>query len=548
MPTITVRPGDNRNLQYIADILGSAKKVVAISGAGVSTSCGIPDFRSENGLYTLIQDQYNAAKNNRSSSKRHSRTYTKHSKLPSNMKGKDLFDSMLFKDQTSTEIFYMFIAALRKRIQEVASTSMTHKFIRVLRDGNKLVRCYTQNIDGLEAREGLCDDLNLGKGNRARFFQRNVGRPRAEVVSSTSEMDGGCEVVQLHGDIDTLRCTICQEICPWDKRYEQLLLAGEVPICHFCSVKHEDRMGRGKRGLAIGNLRPNIVLYGEEHPAADLLGSIITNDIRLGPDTLIILGTSLKVHGLKYIVKEFSRAVHAKGTGKGTVIYVNRTKAPESVWEDVIDYWVEMDCDDWVMDVKKRRGDLWMRQTKLAAPVEKRLKQSNGKRPRDTDESTAQDGKKTVTPKKRRCVASNTSSMGLSSPLSEVSIESQNISSPKAPRSQSKDSTETPSIPPKQAVVACVMPSASNGQIPTPPDTRSKGRRDNFEDAKEKELSVSPCKRKSQRGATRFTGKSRYAASTNKNMKRSSFVAKLKASKMDEKVNTLVISGNKNQL
>jgi hypothetical protein len=90
---------------------------------------------------------------------------------------------------------------------------------------------------------------------------------------------------------------------------------------------------------------------------------------------LIIMGTSLKVHGLKKLVKEFAKAVHATSSPSsspstipkkrglsGKVIFVNKT-APGAEWSDVIDYhvggetdrWVEKVIDDW----KKMRPADW---------------------------------------------------------------------------------------------------------------------------------------------------------------------------------------------
>lgn len=42
MPTIQVGPGSDLELQEVADIMGNSKKVVVVTGAGISTNCGIP--------------------------------------------------------------------------------------------------------------------------------------------------------------------------------------------------------------------------------------------------------------------------------------------------------------------------------------------------------------------------------------------------------------------------------------------------------------------------------------------------------------------------
>ena len=42
------------------------------------------------------------------------------------------------------------------------------------------------------------------------------------------------------------------------------------------------------------------------------------------------------------------------------MVFINYTKPPGSVWSDVIDYWVEWDCDAWVLDLKDREPALWL--------------------------------------------------------------------------------------------------------------------------------------------------------------------------------------------
>jgi NAD-dependent histone deacetylase SIR2 len=93
---------------------------------------------------------------------------------------------------------------------------------------------------------------------------------------------------------------------------------------------------------------------------------------------LIIMGTSLKVHGLKKLVKDFAKTVHASNSGgkplspknmnksktwAGKVIFVNRTPPPAGEWSDIIDYHVVGDTDTWVdkviEDWKKMRPADW---------------------------------------------------------------------------------------------------------------------------------------------------------------------------------------------
>lgn len=282
-----------------------------------------------------------------------------------NFKGRDLFDSIIWADAYSTSIFYMFITSFRQKVfNNVESTSPAHKFIKTLRDGGRLVRNYTQNIDSLEEREGLSTNLALGPGSRARFHSKTQRERRPSDVPGDSPHSTGVECVQLHGSLVSLRCGLCSKLSRWDEAdRESTTLAGQAPDCPSCVEYNARRTGRGRRGLAVGRLRPDIVLYGEEHPNANLVAPLITHDLGLGPDILLIMGTSLKVHGLKILVKEFAKAVHAKG---GSVILVNRTKPPESTWGDVIDYWVEWDCDAWVLDLKARRSDIWLPQGSAA--------------------------------------------------------------------------------------------------------------------------------------------------------------------------------------
>ncbi|KUJ16601.1 DHS-like NAD/FAD-binding domain-containing protein [Mollisia scopiformis] len=275
-----------------------------------------------------------------------------------NLKGRDLFDSRIWASPFETSIFYMFISSLRDKIQAVESPTETHKFLRVLRDGGKLVRNYTQNIDLLEQREGLCQDLEKGPGSKARFNPKAQKEARQSGLGGSNYQHGGCESVPLHGSLQRLRCNLCGKPSSWDEpATRRATQEGSAPDCSRCTENNSHRTSRGRRGVTIGRLRPDIVLYGEDHPHDTLISAIAEHDLSLGPDVLLIMGTSLRVHGLKIMVREFAKAVHTKG---GKVVFVNQTKPSESIWGEFIDYWVEWDCDEWVLDLRDRREDIWM--------------------------------------------------------------------------------------------------------------------------------------------------------------------------------------------
>ncbi|KAG6079878.1 hypothetical protein E4U15_003574 [Claviceps sp. LM218 group G6] len=332
------------------------------------------------------------------------------SALP-HMKGRDLFDANIWSDPVRTSVFYTFATSLRQKIRTAEPTT-SHRFIRHLRDRGTLVRCYTQNIDQFEEKVGLSTRLQDGPGLRARFSRRSTAATTSQLsqlpeeacrdskdqksspessrqpadsatdssaslqqpqdVTTDTSGDGsrtrrkgglkpqlprsGVECVFLHGSLHLLRCFLCSRVCSWDETRELETLSGQQPECPHCVGATVAREERGKRALGVGKLRPDIVLYGEEHPSSHLISPIVTHDLSLSPDMLLILGTSLRVHGLKVMVREFAKAVHSRG---GKVVFVNLTEPPKSVWGDMIDYWVQWDCDAWVEDLQVRIPGLW---------------------------------------------------------------------------------------------------------------------------------------------------------------------------------------------
>lgn len=140
------------------------------------------------------------------------------------MKGKDLFCSSLFRDPTSTSVFYTFIAQLKRSI-DLAHPSPTHLFLRTLDEKKRLLRSYTQNIDGFEERIGL-----TGSGSeRARAKGKGKGKLLAKEVRN----------VQLHGDIHRVRCGLCSCNLPCTEEYLTMFDDGSAPNCPECTQRCE---------------------------------------------------------------------------------------------------------------------------------------------------------------------------------------------------------------------------------------------------------------------------------------------------------------------
>ncbi|KAG0338715.1 hypothetical protein BG004_007108 [Podila humilis] len=105
------------------------------------------------------------------------------------------------------------------------------------------------------------------------------------------------------------------------------------------------RVAQGKRKIATGTLRPDIVLYNENHPFGDAIGRIQLNDLQKSPDVLLVMGTSLKVHGLRLLVRKVAKTVHENK--RGCVILVNKTPVVGKEWSGVFDYFIEGETDRW---------------------------------------------------------------------------------------------------------------------------------------------------------------------------------------------------------
>ncbi|KAJ7183194.1 DHS-like NAD/FAD-binding domain-containing protein [Mycena filopes] len=343
-----------------------AKRIVIVCGAGISVKAGIPDFRSPEGLFqTLKRENPKEA-------------------LAS---GKDLFDASVFHSENTTSLFCQMIARLSE-LSNAAQPTPFHNLLRALDDRGKLLRVYSQNIDGIEKKAGLSFGVPPFEEKRSRprtpkasKLASAVGMDTeplaAEGVASTSRLPTPPaetpRCIPLHGTLQTVHCQICNHSFALVDHIASLEL-GTPPACPECTAMEETRQLVGKRARGVGRLRPSVVLYNEAHKDGEGVGEAVRRDLlgvskgkgRSGADLLLVVGTSLRVQGTKRMVREFAKAVRARGKdGAGSnrpspspaaggtnteedpikTVYLNLDfPVPTREWEGVFDAWLQGDA------------------------------------------------------------------------------------------------------------------------------------------------------------------------------------------------------------
>jgi NAD-dependent SIR2 family protein deacetylase len=183
----------------------------------------------------------------------------------------DLFDWDLFREDPRP--FYRFAKALYFPLgkEQRVEPSDSHRFLALLQKEGKLLRVYTQNIDGLEQVAGVS--------------------PK--------------KMVYAHGSLRCLTCCTCKHrVSAAD--VEQSILEGTVPRCTQEVVKIEkrspsrpescrrkrDRSETPERTCCGGVLRPGVTFFGESLHGNVKRSLEVDRD---KADALIVVGTSLSV-------------------------------------------------------------------------------------------------------------------------------------------------------------------------------------------------------------------------------------------------------------
>ncbi|KAK5053961.1 hypothetical protein LTR84_001923 [Exophiala bonariae] len=283
-------------LDTLLKALRTRRKIVVIAGAGISVSAGIPDFRSSDGLFTSLRGEH---------------------KLKSS--GKELFDASVYKDDHSTSSFHDMVRKLSK-LSENAKPTAFHRFLARLSTEGRLLRLYTQNVDGLES-----------------------SLPPLATQVPLNHKAPWPQTIQLHGGLEKMMCQKCRHISDFQAHIFQ---GPTPPLCPQCVAADTLRTAHaGKRSHGVGRLRPRIVLYNEHNPDDEAIGAVTTADFRTRPDAVVVVGTSMKIPAVRRIVHEMCQIVRDRRDG--TTIWINRDPVPpgkdlENLWDLV----VKADCDE----------------------------------------------------------------------------------------------------------------------------------------------------------------------------------------------------------
>jgi NAD-dependent SIR2 family protein deacetylase len=199
---------------------------------------------------------------------------------------------------------------LAQKSQSAAPTAF-HQFLRYLDGTGQLFRVYTQNIDCLEGKCGI----SFGIPTTTSTTSSRSKRHRTSLSPFPHEVP---RCIPLHGRIDTLYCLNCSRSFPTYPHIDTLV-NGSLPICGDCVDLEQLRPFTGKRSRGIGRLRPSIVLYNEPHRFADVLGEIFSQDLshindhaHRGGYILLVVGTSLEISGVKQMVRDTAKVLHAQ--------------------------------------------------------------------------------------------------------------------------------------------------------------------------------------------------------------------------------------------
>merc|ERR1711953_1259622 len=314
--------GHVNTLRDVVDLIKTSRKIIVLTGAGVSVSCGIPDFRSRDGVYARLAVDF-----------------------PDLPDPQAMFDIHYFRKDPRP--FFKFA---REIYPGQFEPSPCHKYIRCVEKQGKLLRNYTQNIDTLEQVVGIEN------------------------------------VVQCHGSFATASCMVCKhkvqaEVIRQDI-FEQKIPYCSLPQCSSSITNPLPGPSSNEGGPSCSSsastlepqpqpsiMKPDIVFFGEG--LGDEFHNAVAKD-KNEVDLLIMIGSSLKVRPVALIPSSIDPSIPQ--------ILINREPLPHLTPD------VELlgDCDGIVNQICSMLGEGWedpvhretLHESVDAVPKEDKLKEA----------------------------------------------------------------------------------------------------------------------------------------------------------------------------
>ncbi|KAK0272701.1 NAD-dependent histone deacetylase sir2 [Friedmanniomyces endolithicus] len=243
-----------------AKLLRRSRKIMVLTGAGISTSLGIPDFRSKGtGFYDKVRSLGYSA-------------------------GEEVFDIIEFDRDPS--VFYSLAGDI---LPDLNRFSPTHAFIKLLQDKGRLQTNYTQNIDNLEELAGI---------DRKRLIQCHGSFATASCRKCGDRVPGSTIFADLRAK-RVAKCKRCEKAIAEQAKQPKPppLPTKKKPPSKFKLRKNDWESSSGDDEddniPSPGIMKPDITFFHEKLP--DTFFDRFTEQDSKDVDLVLVIGTSLKV-------------------------------------------------------------------------------------------------------------------------------------------------------------------------------------------------------------------------------------------------------------
>lgn len=298
----------DNDIQALRSMIAEAKRIAFLGGAGLSTASGIPDFRSEDGIYRAIREFGNPPETLLSHS-----FFLKHTAAFYRYYRKYLLYPNALPNRAHTAL-----AKLEWGDAYDAHMAALAAEARAARDGAAVPPA----AQPARAEAGAAGAAGRGEAARGPEPQGKLTAIVTQNIDDLHQRAGSRNVLELHGSVYRNRCLHCGAFYSLDALLKKLDASPDgVPRC-----------GCG------GIIKPDVVLYGEGLDQA-VLSAAIAHISRA--DLLIIGGTSLMVYPAAALIDYFRGrhvvVINLSDTGRETGADLTIRRSIDEVLSEAVD-------------------------------------------------------------------------------------------------------------------------------------------------------------------------------------------------------------------